>query len=211
MPEDAYRSLFSCEPAYTFEVSYSNRFKPFNARVEKRFKHIHFKLSRKWEAVDPEIRTGLYQELLAKLFKLKTDTRLMQLYRIFVHHMHIAADRIDSDPSLVESFQRVTEKYGFAVDMPNLVFGKKSKRTLGSYNFHSDTLTISSLLSEAPEQLLDYVMYHEVLHKVLKFDHRKRNARHHTAEFRRLESQFEDHRLVEKRLHRFLSGKGGSS
>ncbi|MFO7710508.1 MAG: SprT-like domain-containing protein [Candidatus Woesearchaeota archaeon] len=208
MPEDAYVCLFGSEPPYTFEVTYSNRFKPFNARVEKRAKHICFKLSRKWDGIDPDIKKGLYQELLAKLFSVADDTRYMELYRIFVHNMHIAADRIESDPYLVESFNRVNERYfSFDIEMPNLLFGKKTKRTLGSYNFHADTLTISSVLKDGPQEFVDYVMYHELLHKWLKFDYTKRKARHHTSEFKRLEQQFEDYEGVEKRLKRFLNGR----
>ena len=42
---------------------------------------------------------------------------------------------------------------------PNLVWGKNSFRKLGSYEYGSDTITISKIFLESDKSLLDYVMY----------------------------------------------------
>ena len=38
---------------------------------------------------------------------------------------------------------------------------------LGSYEYGSDTITISSVLKEAPLEILDYIMYHFGINHVL--------------------------------------------
>lgn len=207
--EKAYHGLFEDrelrELRYTCSLVYSGRFSDFNAKACMHANTIEFRLSRKWKIVDDDIKIGLIQELFCKLLKAKKDTFNMQLYRIFIKNMHYTADTKDSDPLLERSFERVNAKYfDAAMQRPNLRFGKDSYRTLGSYNFHTDTITITRLFEEAPDELVDYVMHHELLHKKLQFDHTKVNAHHHTKEFRNSESEFEDHKRVEKDIQSFL-------
>ena len=176
---------------YKLHIEYSGRFREFNAKVRMRDKDIFFLMSKSWKNIDTDIQSGLIQELICKLFKLKKSTKKMELYNIFVKNMHIIARKDKTDPLLERSFNRVNEKYFFnMIEKPNLRFGKDSSRTLGSYNFHTDTITVSGLMADAPDGIIDYIMYHEVLHKKLKFDHKKKNRIHHTTEFRKKEKEW---------------------
>lgn len=191
---------------YRFSLAYSGRFSDFNANVKKLGNRIHFSLSKRWKGVDPDIRLGLLQDLMAKILKDKRDTHHTRLYHIFIRQMHLAAPRNDSEKVLLESFARVNERFFMGLmDMPNLKFGKDSRGILGSYNYHNDTITISSLLREADTELLDYVVYHELLHKKLQFRVKEGRSYHHTGEFKRLERQFPHSRELEIRLRRLSS------
>ncbi|MBR9692917.1 M48 family metallopeptidase [Candidatus Woesearchaeota archaeon] len=77
---------------------------------------------------------------------------------------------------------------------------------LGHYEYATDTISISTALKEAPE-LLDYVLYHEMLHKKHKFTESKGgNTRSHTKAFRDEEKKYRlaDGGEPEKRLATFL-------
>jgi len=60
----------------------------------------------------------------------------------------------------------------------------------------------SIFIQYLPEKsyLLDYVMYHEMLHKKIKFDHTKNSKRYHTTEFRNMEKKFSNSEKCEKEL-----------
>jgi hypothetical protein len=48
--------------------------------------------------------------------------------------------------------------------------------------------------------MMDYVMYHEMLHKKHKFSSKGSRIMHHTKEFRSSESAFPNSEIIEKRL-----------
>jgi len=118
--------------------------------------------------------------------------------------IHIAAPKTEIDPILEKSFDRVNYKYfkGF-LDKTNLKWGSNSLSKLGSYEYGSDTIVISKVLG-GDYELLDYVMYHEMLHKKHKFTKNKSRSYHHTAAFKKDERAFDGSVLLEKRLKRLL-------
>lgn len=125
----------------------------------------------------------------------------MELYNIFLKKVHVAVPKTKKDSVLEASFLRVNERFFFGViDIPNLEWGKGIGR-LGSYDFGTDTVSISCVLREDLD-LLDYVMYHELLHKKLKFESKNGKTRSHTRLFREKEKLFPDHAILEKRLSR---------
>jgi len=84
--------------------------------------------------------------------------------------------------------------------MPNLEWGNNSKRKLGSYDYHTDTISISKIFLDAEQELLDYLMYHEMLHKKLKFKNKANKSYHHTKEFKEKEKDFEEHKEMERKI-----------
>ena len=124
---------------------------------------------------------------------------------IFLKKVHLAVPKEKIDPILEKSFDRVNDKYFYGmIEKPNLVWGKKSFRKFGSYDYGSDTISISRSLEPHP-RLLDYVMYHEALHKKHKFTTSGARTRHHTSEFRKSEKRFENAAEMEKMLGRLAS------
>ena len=134
----------------------------------------------------------------------------MQLYDDFIKgisEVTITADDGSSDDRLESSFSRVNEKHFLGLlDKPQLEWGSDSFRKLASYEYPTNTITVSSLFSEAPERLLDYLMYHEMLHKKLKFSSSNGRTRHHSSEFRRMEGNFEGSGTIEEELNAFIHG-----
>lgn len=187
---------------YACTLKYSGHLKGYNAniRLNKLSKTIEVKLGKNWRFVDDEIKIGLLQELLLRLFRHKARTLNTDLYNNFMRSLPSFAPKTESHPVLEQSFSRVNEKYFLGIlDRPNLKIGAGT-RTLGCYDFSTDTITISSVLLPRPD-LLDYVMYHELLHKKQKFH--SRNGRHfyHSKAFRQCEKAFENSEEIEKELN----------
>ena len=69
------------------------------------------------------------------------------------------------------------------------------KRTLGSYCRHTDAIRISPVLDKknVPRYFVEFVVYHEMLHSVMKEE--KKNGRRsvHPPEFRKRERLFREH------------------
>lgn len=198
---------------YSYSLKYSAKFKPYRANVRLRADNIQFNLSKKWKTVSKEIQIGLIQELLLKILKnrlktLKTNTQNIELYNIFMRKIHIATPKIDIDPVLEESFDRVNEKYFYnLLEKTNLKWGSDSLSKLGSYEYGNDTIIISKILEDVDKEILDYIMYHEMLHKKHKFTKRGSKNYHHTTEFRNKEKEFENSELIEKKLSSLLNKK----
>jgi hypothetical protein len=77
-------------------------------------------------------------------------------------------------------------------------------RKFGHYDPIRDTVMISCSLdrSSVPVQALDFVMYHELLHKQLGVDWRSGRAAAHTPEFRAAERRFDHYQEAEALLKR---------
>jgi hypothetical protein len=202
MIERAFKELYP-EKEFTYipELKFSGKFAPFNANIKLRRDKVQVCLSKSWRGVDKEIVVGLVQDLLAKLFGHTTHTMNMSLYNSFVRNIHlgIAKDRID--PALKRSFDRINEQFfSNQLEVPNLIWGNMSRRRLASYNFHTDTISVSRLFVDQEIELLDYVMYHEMLHKSMKFQVTTGQHRYHTTDFRTAEKAFPNSIEIEKRI-----------
>jgi hypothetical protein len=190
---------------YSFSLQYSDKFHPYNANVKKRGRDVHFFLSRKWETINEDVQIGLIQSLMNKLFATRDRTNNIDMYDFFLKKVHIAIPKTKTDAILVESFNRVNEKYFFSMmEMPNLQWGTDSFHKLGHYEYGSDTITISTLFKSSETELLDYLMFHELLHKKHKWKRTGNRSRHHTREFFADEERFEDYGSMEKKLHSYL-------
>ncbi len=207
----AFQDLFpEKEFRYSSAIKYSRKFSDYNANVKMKGNNLEFCLSHLWKDVDEDIKMGLIQSLLLKLLKEKKQTKYLDYYNTFIKKLSDFSPVTESDPLLEESFNRVNENYFFSlIDRPNLCFGSFSRRTLGTYNYHTDTIKISLVLKDAPKKMMDYVMYHEILHKKIKFKQTDSGrALHHTKDFRKKEREFEGSQQIEKELENFVSKAG---
>ncbi|MFH1063716.1 MAG: SprT-like domain-containing protein [Candidatus Woesearchaeota archaeon] len=208
LAETAYRSLFPDSTFnYTFIVTYSGRLKDYGAYVSMKGTLLEFKMSCLWYQISPEIQMGLMQELILKLFKRKKSSMYIDLYNSFVKNLHIAVPKDDVDPELQQCFDRVNERYFLGlVEMPNLVWGKFATTTFGSYDFKCDRITISRVFKEIDDQqYIDYIMFHEMLHKQRKFFKSGARTYYHDKKFKRLEKVFEQGPQIEKDLSRVVA------
>ncbi len=205
----AYSELYSGKDfGYEDKITYSGRFNDYNGNIKKRGNEIEVNMSKTWRGIDKEIRLGLIQALLNKLFNTKKETINIDLYNKFLKNVHIAVPKTKLEPVLVNSFDRVNDKYFYGmIEMPNLVFGQRSIAKLGSYEYGSDTISISQIFREAPAELLDHIMYHEMLHKKHKFYTKGGRSYHHVGKFKKEEKKFENNEEIEQQLKKFLAGK----
>lgn len=190
------------EYRYSASITYNNRFTPFNANVKRVNNSLEFAFSKNWDGVSDEIVIGLIQELLIKILKFeKINTDNIKLYNNFIKNLHMGASRVKSEPILVESYNRLNEQFfNGLLDEPNLVWGSASFRKLASYNYQTDTVTVSTLFMDARQEVLDYLVYHELLHKALKYNENQSRPRHHSSEFKRREKLYPDQEMIEKEL-----------
>ena len=201
--EQAYMNLFpDSKNNYEFRVVYTGRLKDYGAYLSLSGNVMEFKMSRRWYTVSPEIQMGLMQELILQLLKRKKHSMYVDLYNNFVKNLHLAIPKDKSHPQLEESFNRVNDRYFLGlVERPNLVWGKFATTTFGSYDFKSDTVTISSAFKEVEDvKYLDYIMFHELLHKQRKFFRSGTKTYYHDKRFRRLEKVFEGGEQIDKEL-----------
>ncbi|PIN76006.1 hypothetical protein COV18_01115 [Candidatus Woesearchaeota archaeon CG10_big_fil_rev_8_21_14_0_10_37_12] len=186
------------------ELTYNGRFKGYNANIRMTKSHITVNASKNWKDVSHEIQKGLCQELLMKLFKTKKTTIQMELYHNFIRQLANVAPKTQTHSILEQSFQRINDQF-FAnmMEQPNLKLGKGINR-LGTYDYTSNTVTISeNLLSN--DLLLDYVMYHELLHKKHQYKGKAgKRTRHHTKAFKEDEKKFPNHANCEKELENLV-------
>jgi len=207
MIEESFKALYpNREFNYRTSIKYSGQFSAYNANIRQMGNHLELRLSREWEDIGDEIKKGLIQNLLVKLFGGKQKTTLnIELYTSFIKNLAKYTPKIHSDPILDESFDRVNVKYfDSGMEKPNLKWGTASYRQLGLYNYHDDSITISTLFTEQ-QDVLDYILYHELLHKQEKFNHKNGRSHHHTPRFRELEKLFENQAEMEKKLSRIAA------
>ena len=204
--ETAFRSLYpEKEWKYTGKIRYSGRFKGFNASISRRGTELTLSLSREWRTVDNDIVTGLAQELIGKIFKDRKKTFNIELYQAFIKKVGQYMPKTEPPLELKESFQRVNNEYFYGLmDIPNIEWCEGINR-VGYYEYGTDTISLSRELARDIE-LLDYVMYHELLHKKHKFtagpNTKTTRTRHHTTAFREDEHKYHNWKEAERRLQR---------
>ncbi len=187
-------------------IKFSRAFKGYNANCAYTSYYIEFRLSSNWKDVSNEIVIGLLQELFNKIYKKKRKSYNIELYNDYIKKSTSYSKIERINPELKQCFNRVNEEYfNGMIDTPNLVWSKISYQKLGSYDFMTNTISISPIL-EQDQDLVDYVMYHELLHKKMQFQQRNSNKIYHSSEFKKKEKAFKIPN-IEKKLELFLKKK----
>lgn len=210
--QESFQRLFpEKEFKYKTEMEYNRRLNDFNANVRLYNNILKINLNLKWKSIDKEIKIGLIQHLLLKILKEKKHTPNIELYSNFIKNIPIMADKIPADPILEWSFSRINQRFFFnQMEQPNLKWGSPSRRKLASYNFHNDTITVSTLFQNAPSEILDYLLYHEMLHKQYQFQHRNGRSSFHSPEFKNAEQRYPRQKEVEKEINQIIKNSKSS-
>ena len=199
---EAHHRLFPEKPfPYRSQLEYNRRLSPFNANIRLIENTLQINLNLQWKKIDPEIKIGLVQHLLLKIFKTKGTTSNIELYHHFIKNIPLLTPKTKSNLQLAASFQRVNQQFfKGAVEQPNLQWGTASRRKLAHYNFHNDTITVSTIFQTAQSEVLDYLMYHELLHKFHQFSHKNGRSSFHSPAFKEDEKRFPNYSTVEKEI-----------
>ena len=136
----------------------------------------------------------------------------IDLYNSFIRNLHVTVPKTATDEILEPAFHRVNGQFfsGF-IEQPNLVWGNPNTHKLATYDYKNDTITVSSHFREAPQEMLDYLLYHELLHKKFKFSSTGTKTLHHSAAFRKAERLYPEFVGMDKRISQWLRQKGKRS
>ena len=218
--QESYRRLFPNQDfPYQTQLEYNRRLSDFNANIRLRNNTLFLHLNLQWKDIDEEIKIGLIQSLLLKVLKkrqhlagLRLHTPNIELYNNFIRNIPILTPKTKTNPELAVSFQRINGQFfNSEMEQPNLEWGTASFRKLASYNFHDDTITVSTLFQQTRAEVLDYLMYHELLHKHHKFTHRNGRSAFHTREFRDAEKKYPRQEKIEQEIQQLIQVKRGFS
>lgn len=174
--------------------------------VELKNRTVHFRIAQSFRDAPERILIILGIILLGKLFGVSVDRKLREEYRRYVQENILPGAPIrHRQPSskytakgrhydLNEIFQALNRQY-FNDQLQRPVLGwslQKSYRRLGFYSSERNLLVISRIFdsSSVPRTVIDFLMYHEMLH--LHFPTQTQNGRRriHHAQFRRCERRF---------------------
>ncbi len=206
MIRNAYEQLFDKPCGFSTKLTYSGKFSDYNGNIRYDGKSIHVSLSREWKNHGDDLKTGMIQHLLSRMFKTENRTWQMDVYEKFLQKVGDRKLIKKQDETLKEYFDEINEEYfSGMLDGCNLEWGNTSLSVLGRYSFGSNTIRISAVLKERPD-LLKYVMYHEMLHKKLKFEHQGNRTIHHSKKFREEEAKYKLCN-AEKELEKFIRSK----
>lgn len=176
--------------------------------VRLRDGQIHIRLSDLFTVAPDDVVAALVRILLAKLLRRRVRAEWNETYRGFAIRSDVvtaseAARRERGRKRLAEPAGRVHDLDAM-FDRLNLMYfaGMLEKprigwtlrdawRTHGHYDPAHHTIAISRSLDtpETPEYVVDFVLYHEMLHVAMPAEVRDGRHMHHTAAFRRMEAR----------------------
>jgi hypothetical protein len=192
------------------------RFANANSFVRMEGDVIQVRMTDALEGAPAPVMEALAHILLSKLFRRRVPEEFNHRYRRYLNRKDIR-QRLEQlrqergrkqvvPPAgaaydLEQIFEELNFRYFFGLmSRPALGWSRRPSRvTLGHYDPSHHVIVISSLLdrAEVPRLVVEYVMFHEMLHLRHPVDHRGSRRCVHTPEFKRAEKQFE--RLREAR------------
>ncbi len=204
--QQSYTRLFPFKPfPYQTSLEYNRRLSPFNANIKLSKNTLSLHLNLQWKDIDDEIKIGLIQSLLLKILKTKSHTPNIDLYNNFIKNIPLLTENPKSHPLLEASFQRNnTQFFQNQLEQPNLLWGAQSLRKLAHYNFHNDTIVMSTAFQTAPQEMLDYIMYHEMLHKHLQFHQHNGRHSYHSPQFKHAENLYPNKAQIEQQIQQLI-------
>lgn len=162
--------------------------------------------------------------LVNKLFRRAPDRRAVDRYRRYLNgtevrrRLHATRQargrKVILDPTgavydLCWLFEDLNRSY-FCGLMARPVLGwsrKRSMSILGHYDPSHHAIVMNSLLDscEAPELVVRYVLFHEMLHLRFPVEHRGARRCVHTREFKQAEKEFKNYQEAKQLLKSFLA------
>lgn len=206
--EEAFQTLNGNRPTPEIEV----RFYPYigiNHTIRVRGGKVFVRLAELSESAAPEIQQALAFILVGKLLRKKILSQTVERYREFVKTQEIqaraAANKRAKGRKIVTSpagenydLEKIFHKLNLiyfqnSVAKPTLSWSaRKTYRILGHHDATHETIVISKSLDDkkVPKFVVEFVVFHEMLHVFHPTTHRNGRRYNHTAQFRRDEKKF---------------------
>lgn len=217
-----FRSLRPRTPVPRVTVRF-RKYANANSRIRLQDGHLSVDISDLLQAAPAPIQEALASILLAKLFRKAPDRGVLARYRRYLNRpdvrrtLHLVKQergrKALRDPqgsvyNLCAVFEDLNLRYfNGLMARPQLGWSlKPSRTTLGHYDPSHHVIVLSSLLDSenAPDLLVKFVMFHEMLH--LRYPTENRGIRRcvHTREFKHAEQEFDGYRAAKMQLKRFV-------
>ena len=182
---------------------------------------VYVGLSNICKGAPPEVLRALAWILVARLLRKRVPTNHDRVYRDYsltpsvmrltdLARRNRGRKRISTAQGEVYDLDRMFTKlnrfyFEDAIPKPTITWSqRRTKSILGHHNHVHDSITISKTLDskEIPRQLVEYILYHEMLH--IKHPARLINGRryYHTSAFRQDERKFQYYEQSQKWLER---------
>lgn len=192
-----------------------------NNTIRVRGGKIYVRLAELCRDAPPEVQRALAFVLTAKLFRKKVPPSAAKLYRSFIKSQEVQTKARESKRArgrkiitsaqgeaydLEEIFRRVNAVYfRGAIPKPVLSWSaSRTFRTLGHHDAAHDTIVVSKSLDDrnVPLYVVEYIVFHEMLH--IFHPTTVRGGRHynHTPQFRRDEKKFAYYEQAENWIER---------
>ena len=184
--------------------------------IRKRNNNILVRVSDLFYDAPEEVLLSLGRILLAKLNRARVPQKDCAIYNEYIRNEKFQekASEILSKRkrkvkiikghhrNLDKSFERVnTQYFNSSMEKPILTWSpRRAKRTLGKYDPERDIVVISRLLDspKISEDLLDFIMYHELLHKKHGVTKKGTRRQVHTPQFKQDEKKFHNYQKMGK-------------
>ena len=194
-----------------------------NSRICLHDDHLRVDISDLLEGAPAPIQEALANILLGKLFRKALDASVLARYRRYLHRPEVRRTlHLVKQERGRKSFRAPEGKvYDLCAifDALNLCYFhglmarpqlgwsvRPSRTTLGHYDPSHNVIVLSSLLDSenAPELVVRFVVFHEMLHLRYPTEHRGSRRCVHTDEFKRAEKEYENYRQAKDELKRFV-------
>lgn len=164
---------------------------------------LYVRVSDKLKDAPPEIKEALAYILLSKIKGTRVAPRYKRTYNDFIHELIINEpsgiasglnDPVGIYFNLEEIFYFINNNYFYnELSKPALRWSKKKAyRIFGRYDRAKNEIVISRILDDkkTPRFVIEYIMYHEMLHIKFGFTYKKGRRRVHTGQFKKEEEKF---------------------
>lgn len=214
--EDVYVRVFRAIKPRTKPPEFDVRFYPYanldsRIRLEEGHRKIFVKVSDQLQKAPLPVQEALAHVLLAKLFRKRIDPDQDRCYREFVNRSEVRQQAFAvrrtrgrkqmGSPQGVQydldaMFDALNGRY-FESQLAKPTLGwstRGSRRLLGHYDPAHESIVLTRLLDSptVPEFVVEYVLFHEMLHVKHPVEYRPRRRCVHTTAFKREEKTFPD-------------------
>lgn len=181
---------------------------------------VVIRLSDKLQDAPDEILESIITILFNKLFRVKTSLAMRKTYRDYIN-THIIPNINPAERKISKHYKAkgnyfdldtVFEKinnihFNSSIKKPHLGWSlNKSIRRLGFYDHERNLLVVSKVFDHrnVPAYVVDYIMYHEMLH--ILFPVERQNGRRivHSKEFKNQEIRFPEYTMATKWINKKL-------
>ena len=218
--EQAFQTLDRKRSAPEIEVE----FYPYigiNHTIRVRNGKVFVRIAEMFRAAPPEAQNALAFILVAKLLRKKIPANAREIYGEFIKSVEIREKAFENKRArgrkiissakgeiydLEEIFARLNRDY-FANRLKKPVLSwsaRKTFRSLGHHDEVHETIIISKSLDDkkVPQYVVEFVVFHEMLHVWHPTKHHNGRRYNHTPAFRRDEEKFENFEEAENWIER---------